>query len=119
MVASAQNIMIFVDFLGSGAAFESLREGVAEEIAASLRSSRSSVVVRRIVVDPEPHEIELWVELSSDEQFVRYGPTIAERVAERIRTDGSADVWVMFRIVPLSHAFLNGQPRARGRATLD
>jgi len=111
--------MIFVDFLGSKSAFESLQEGVAEEIAAALRSSRSSVVVRRIVVDPEPTEIELWVELSSDEQFVRYGRTIAERVAERIRSDGSSDVWVMFRIVPLSHAFLNGQPRARGRATLD
>jgi hypothetical protein len=111
--------MIFVDFLGSSAAFESLHEGVAEEIAASLRSSRSSVVVRRIVVDPEPDEVELWVELSSDEQFVRYGRTIAERVAERIRADASMDVWVMFRIVPLSHAFLNGQPRARGRATLD
>lgn len=111
--------MIFVDFLGSSASFQALREGVAEEIAAALRSSRSSIVVRRIVVDPEPTEVELWVELSSDEQFVRYGRTIAERVAERIRSDASTDVWVMFRIVPLSHAFLNGQPRARGRATLD
>jgi hypothetical protein len=111
--------MIFVDFLGSSADFESLKESVAEEIAAALRSSRSGVVVRRFVIDPAPSEIELWVELSSDEQFVRYGRNIAERVAERIRAESASDVWVMFRIVPLSHAFLNGQPRARGRATLD
>src|SRR5215212_9727787 len=111
--------MIFVDFLGSSGDFESLKDSVAEEIAAALRSSRSSVVVRRFVIDPAPSEIELWVELSSDEQFVRYGRNIAERVAERIRAESASDVWVMFRIVPLSHAFLNGQPRARGRATLD
>jgi hypothetical protein len=28
-------------------------------------------------------------------------------------------VWVMYRVVPLSHAFLNGQGRGRGTPTLD
>lgn len=111
--------MIFVDFIGARTAFEGLRQAIAEEIGAALRSSVESVMVRRVVTEPEPLEIEIWVELSSDEQFIRYGPSIAERVSERIRKESSTDVWVLFRIVPLSQAFLNGQRRARGRVTLD
>ncbi|MFN0070639.1 MAG: hypothetical protein ACKVVP_04015 [Chloroflexota bacterium] len=111
--------MLFVDVLSARETFETLQESVAEEIAAVLRSARSGIVLRRIVTEPEPSEIEIWVELSSDEQFARHGRAIAERVAERIRNEQLIDVWVMFRIVPLSQAFLNGHPRARGHVTLD
>jgi hypothetical protein len=111
--------MIFVDFLGSPSLFEMLRDSVAEEISSVLRCASSNVVVRRIVIEPDPTDVELWIELSSDEQFVRFGPSLAARISDRVRSEATTDVWVLFRIVPLSQAFLNGQRRARGRVSLD
>jgi hypothetical protein len=89
-------------------------------VAAALRVPREQVVVRRLVTEGGVDEIELWVELSSDEQLYRLGQQIAQRVSAGLRADGPTDdVWVMYRVVPLSHAFLNGEPRGRGTPSFD
>jgi hypothetical protein len=76
--------------------------------------------VRRIVTEDTGDDVELWVELSTDEQLYRLGRPIAQRVSSALRPDGAGpDVWVMFRVVPLSNAFLNGVGRGRGTPTFD
>ena len=107
--------MILVDFYGAPETFADARDPVRLELSRLLRVRPESVVVRRIAVEGGPDEIELWVELSSEEQVYRRGREIAAALSNVVRAASSADVWVMFRIVPLSHAFLNGLPRARGR----
>jgi hypothetical protein len=42
---------------------------------------------------------------------------MARQISEGL--GGAQDVWVMYRVVPLSHAFLNGEPRGRGTPTFD
>lgn len=85
-----------------------------------MRVQPELVTVRRIVTDAVGDEVELWVELSTDEQLYRLGRTIAQRLSDGLRPGGDGPaVWVMFRVVPLSHAFLNGVPRARGTASFD
>jgi len=113
--------MIFVDYLGSAAQLPRVREVVSREVAAAMRMPTTQVVVRRVRVDDESADIELWIELSTDEQLYRFGRQIAERISAGLRADDpdSANVWVMYRVVPLSHAFLNGQPRGRGTASID
>jgi len=112
--------MIFVDYLGPPARLGQVREVVSREVAAALRVGASTVVVRRLATDAESEDIELWVELSSDEQLYRLGRTLAAAISAGLRPDGAGpNVWVMYRVVPLSHAFLNGEARARGTATLD
>lgn len=106
--------MIFVDFLGDAAVFATIRDPLRSALGALLRVRSDSVVVRRIVVEGDGDATELWVELSSEEQVYRRGREIAAVVTDVIHRHAQADVWVMFRVVPLSHAFLNGQPRARG-----
>jgi len=76
--------------------------------------------VRRIVTEDARDDVELWIELSTDEQLYRLGRDIAQRVSAALRPDGQGpDVWVMYRVVPLSHAFLNGQVRGRSTPTFD
>ena len=108
--------MIFVDYLGPGERFPSVREVVRREVGASMRVPPEQVAVRRIVTEADgDHDVELWVELSTDEQLYRLGRQMAGRISAGLRPEGDGpNVWVMFRVVPLSHAFLTGQPRGRG-----
>ncbi len=112
--------MIFVDYLGAPAHLAAVRQVVRREVAAALRVSADQVSVRRVVTEGDNDAIELWVELSTDEQLYRLGRTLAQRISAGLRPENSGpDVWVMYRVVPLSHAFLNGEARGRGTATLD
>lgn len=106
--------MIFCDFYGPAAIYLSERDRVRQEVAAALRTSPDSVVLRRVVTEDDRQEVELWVELSSEDQLYRHGQRLAEQVSASVRERFAVPIWVMFRIVPLSHAFLNGQPRSRG-----
>jgi hypothetical protein len=112
--------MIFVDYLGPAERLEEVREVVTREVAASMRVPQTQVAVRRVLTDDPRMDVELWIELSSDEQLYRLGPRIAQGITRGLRSEqDGADVWVMYRVVPLSHAFLNGQPRGRGTPTFD
>ena len=112
--------MIFVDYLGPPARLGQVREVVSREVAGALRVAADQVVVRRLATDADSDEIELWVELSTDEQLYRLGRQLAANITTGLRPEGTGpNIWVMYRVVPLSHAFLNGEARARGTATLD
>lgn len=112
--------MIFVDYLGTPERLPEVRDAVRREVAAALRVSADQVSVRRLATDDDGKDIELWIELSSDEQLYRLGRQLAQRISGALRAeDGAPNVWVMYRVVPLSHAFLNGEARARGTASLD
>ena len=112
--------MIFVDYLGPAARLGEVRAAVTSEVAAALRVAGDQVTVRRLSTEDGGADVELWVELSTDEQLYRVGRQLAQRISAALRPDGSGpNVWVMYRVVPLSHAFLNGEARGRGTATLD
>jgi len=113
--------MIFVDYLGPPARLGQVREVVGREVGGALRVPPDRVVVRRLVTDgPADDAVELWVELSTDEQLYRLGRQLAQRISAALRPDGEGpEVWVMYRVVPLSHAFLNGESRGRGTSSLD
>jgi hypothetical protein len=112
--------MIFVDYLGPAERLPQVRAVVGREVGAAMRVRADQVAVRRIVTDDLRDEVELWIELSTDEQLYRLGRVIAQRISVGLRPDGiGPDVWVMYRVVPLNHAFLNGDARGRGSATLD
>jgi hypothetical protein len=112
--------MIFVDYLGPVDRHRRVSEVVAREVGAAMRVPADQVAVRRIVTDDDRDEVELWIELSTDEQLYRLGRNIAQRISAGLRPDDSGPrVWVMYRVVPLNHAFLNGEPRGRGTATFE
>ena len=111
--------MIFVDFVGSEEAFGAIAGPVREALGSVLHVRPESIVLRRVVTQGGLDDAELWVELSSEEQVFRRGRQIANALTAVVRERTRADVWVMFRVVPLSHAFLNGQPRARGRPSAE
>ena len=111
--------MIFVDYLGPAESYQLVREAIAREVAGALRTQPSQVHVRRMVTEDDRGDLELWVELSSEEQLYRVGRQLAERVSTAVRALTSGNVWVMYRVVPLSQAFLNGEPRSRGTASLE
>ena len=112
--------MIYVDYFGGASRLGQVREVVSREVAAALRVGTDQVAVRRLATDDTRDEIELWVELSTDEQLYRLGRQLAQRISAGLRPDDiGPNVWVMYRVVPLSHAFLNGEARGRGTATLD
>jgi hypothetical protein len=112
--------MIFVDYLGPLARLPAVRDVVSREVGAALRMAAGQVAVRRIVTDDDRDEVELWIELSTDEQLYRLGRQIAQRISAGLRPDDTGpSVWVMFRVVPLSNAFLNGEARGRGTATFE
>ena len=111
--------MYFLDYYGPADLYLQVRESLAQELAGAFRAGPEAAHVRRVVIeDPQP-EIEIWVELSSEEQLVRLGRDIAARLSGVVRAASPLDVWVMFRIVPLSHAFLNGEPRGRAGSWLE
>ena len=112
--------MIFVDYLGPGERLAQVRAVVGREVGAAMRVKTEQVAVRRIVTQDDRDEVELWIELSTDEQLYRLGKVIAQRISAGLRPDGiGPDVWVMYRVVPLNHAFLNGDARGRGTASLE
>ena len=112
--------MIFVDYLGPAERLMQVQAVVGREVGAAMRVRAEQVAVRRIVTNDDRDELELWIELSSDEQLYRLGREIAQRVSAGLRPDGEGpNVWVMYRVVPLSNAFLNGSPRGRGTATFE
>src|SRR5207245_6241157 len=112
--------MIFVDYLGSADRLAQVREVVKREVAASLRVPAQQVAVRRVVTEDGGDEIELWIELSTDEQLYRLGRQLAQRISAGLRPEGvGPQVWVMYRVVPLSNAFLNGAASGRGTATFE
>jgi hypothetical protein len=112
--------MIFVDYLGPADRLPEVREVVKREVGGAMRMQPELVAVRRIATDDPRDDVELWIELSTDEQLYRMGKQIAQRVSAGLRpNDAGAQVWVMFRVVPLSHAFLNGEPRRRGNASFE
>ena len=112
--------MIFVDYLGAPERLAQVRAVVTREVAAALRVAAAQVTVRRMPTEDERDEVELWIELSTDEQLYRLGRQLAQRISAALRLDGTGpNVWVMYRVVPLSHAFLNGEARGRGTASLD
>jgi hypothetical protein len=110
--------VLFVDYYGPADLFAETRAAVQERVAAVFRASAASVIVRRFPVETDYAGIELWIELSSDEQLYRYGRRLAQDVTDAIRAARDTDVWVMFRVVPLAHAFLNGAPRRRDTSPL-
>jgi hypothetical protein len=112
--------MIFVDYLGSADRLPRVTEVVSREVSAAMRMPAQQVAVRRVVTDDDRDEVELWIELSTDEQLYRLGRQMAQRISAGLRPDNvGPDVWVMFRVVPLDHAFLNGEARGRGTATFE
>jgi hypothetical protein len=111
--------MFFLEYYGPADLYRRVQASLKTELAAAFRSRATSVTVRRIVTEEEQPAVELWVELSSDEQLYRYGRQISQRLTEAVRREAEIDVWVMFKVVPLSNAFLNGEPRARGVASFE
>jgi hypothetical protein len=111
--------MLFVDFYGPTEVFAATRAAIQERVATAFRTPPGSVVLRRIVAESEYPGVEVWIELSSEEQLYRYGRRLAADVSEAVRATHPLDVWVLFRIVPLAHAFLNGTPRRRDANPLD
>lgn len=108
--------MIFAEFYGSDALYSGLRSSLERRIAEALRARPEDVVLRRAPIESHYAGTEIWVELSSEEQIAQYGREIAQQITSAVRADSEDDVWVLFRIVPLSHVFLNGEPRRRGAA---
>jgi hypothetical protein len=112
--------VLFVDFLGPKETFAATCGALQERVAAVLRVSPPTIVLRRIVVESDYAGVEVGIEFSSDEQLYRYGRRLAEEISTTIRAVAAVDVWVVYRIVPLEHAFLNGAPRRRdGRSLVD
>src|SRR5215813_9012450 len=100
--------MIFVDYLGPAERLPKVSDVVCREVGAAMRMPPHQVAVRRVVTDDQRDEVELWIELSTDEQLYRLGRQIAQHISNGLRPGGAGpNVWVMFRVVPLDHAFLN------------
>ncbi|HEY7065565.1 MAG TPA: hypothetical protein VII06_29090 [Chloroflexota bacterium] len=111
--------MLFVDIYGPADIFAATGAAIQARVAAAFRTPEANVVVRRIVTESPYPGVEVWIELSSEEQLYRYGRRLAADVSEAIRASHTVDVWVLFRVVPLAHAFLNGEPRRRDASPLD
>ena len=110
--------MLFVDYYGPEDLYRDARRAVQEQVGAVFRTPAETVVVRRIVAESEYAGVEVWIELSSEEQLYRYGRRLASDVTAAIRATREIDVWVLFRVVPLERAFLNGVPRRRDTTSL-
>jgi hypothetical protein len=112
--------MLFVDYLGPAERVAEVTAVVQRELSVTMRMPLEYIAVRRIVTEDDRSEVELWIELSTDEQLYRLGRQIAQRISAGLRPDGEGpEVWVMYRVVPLNYAFLNGEARGRGTAELE
>lgn len=110
--------MIFVDMYCEPATFHAVHAAIQDEVGRVLGVRPADVVVRRFAVESTHPGVELWVELSDDEQLYRHGTELAQAITRVVQAVQRTDVWVMYRIVPLQRAFLNGEPRARGSSVL-
>ena len=110
--------MLFVDYQGSRELFAATRQTIQERVACVFRVPLAEVVVRLRGQETDYTGVEIWVEVSSDEQVYRYGRQVARALSETIREQHDVDVWTMFRVVPLERAFLNGVPRRRDATPL-
>ena len=110
--------MLFVEFDGPSEVFAAAREAVRERVASVMRVPSRDVVIRRRLYEGDSGGVEVWVELSSEEQRYRYGRRLAEELTAALRPHTAEDVWVLFRLVPLDQAYLNGVPRRRDAAPL-
>lgn len=90
-----------------------------QRIASIMRARPEDIVIRRIEAEDDYPGIEIWVELSSEEQLARHGRDLARGLTEVVRSHLDTDVWVLFRVVPLDRVYLNGEPRRRGFAAAD
>ena len=111
--------MLFVDFYGPADLFAATCPAIQARVGAVFRTPPANIVVRRIATESDYAGVEVWIELSSDEQLYRYGRRLATEVSEAVRATQPVDVWVLFRVVPLAHAFLNGAPRRRDASPLE
>lgn len=111
--------MIFAEFYGPTSLFAASLAAMEQAIASVLRARPEDVVIRRIETEDDYPGTEIWVELSSDEQLARHGRELARALTGVIRSHSEGDVWVLYRVVPLEHVFLNGEPRRRGVPALD
>ncbi len=109
--------MIFAEFYGPTSLFAAALAGMEQRIASVMRARPADIVIRRIEAEDDYPGIEIWVELSSEEQLARHGRELARGLTEVIRSHLEADVWVLFRVVPLDRVYLNGEPRRRGFAS--
>src|ERR671932_610616 len=80
--------MIFVDYLGPVHHLPQVSEVVRREVGAAMRVRPELVAVRRIATDDARDEIEVWIELSTDEQLYRLGKDIAQRISAGLRPNG-------------------------------
>src|SRR5260370_7833717 len=111
--------MSFVDYRGPNERLPQVGEIVKREVSSAMRMGPEQVAVRRIVTDDERDEVELWIELSTDEQLYRLGRQLAQRISAGLRPDGvGPQVWVMFRVVPLTNPFPTTYSRALGPPTV-
>ncbi len=111
--------MLFVDYYGGADLFAETRRAVQERVGEVFRTPADSVVVRRVVAETDYPGVEVWIELSSEEQLYRYARRLATDVSAAIRAVREVDVWVLFRVVPLERAYLNGATRRRDTTSLD
>jgi hypothetical protein len=111
--------VIFSDFYGPPGIFANAMVPLQDAIAGVFRARSEDVVIRRLEADSDYPAIEVWIELSSEEQLARHGRDLARAVTAALRSDSAIDVWVLFRVVPLSHVYLNGEPRARGLGSVE
>jgi len=109
--------MLFAEFYGTPSLFAEVRSDLEAQIAGVFKASVDDVVIRRIEAESDYPGTEIWIELSSEEQLALYAREIARRVSSVIRGRAEIDVWVLFRVVPLAHVYLNADPRTRGLAT--
>ena len=79
-----------VDYLGAPERLAQVRAVVTREVAAALRVAAAQVTVRRMPTEDERDEVELWVELSTDEQLYRLGRQLAQRISAGLRPDDSS-----------------------------
>ena len=108
--------MIFAEFYGPTTLFAETMSHMEARIAAVLHARPDDVVIRRAESESDYSGVEIWIELSSEEQLARHGRDLARELSTVVRAQAQVDVWVLFRIVPLDRVFLNGEPRARGFA---
>lgn len=111
--------MLFVEYDGPAEVFTAARDAVRERVASVLRIAPRDVIVRRWLYEGDYAGVEVWVELSSEEQRYRYAQRLAEEITAALRPHTPEDIWVLFRIVPLDQAYLNGVPRRRDSMSLD
>src|SRR5438270_733583 len=84
--------MIFVDYLGPTSRLGEVSEVVRREVAAALRLPPAQVAIRRLLTEDDRDEVELWVELSTDEQLYRLRQGLPLRLRRHHARAGCAGI---------------------------